>query len=235
MPDTVIITMVKRQANNAVKLWQLISQGLPVGAYSYSQGLEYAVEHCWIDNEEATLDWIRAQLLHAQAMLDIPAFKRLYKSCEDGDFEAFCYWNSFLLAARETSELLYEDRQMGQALANLLRSLEVTLPLDWPELSSRLSFLAAFALAADAWKIDCENAASGYLWSWCENQVMAAVKLIPLGQTAGQRMLLELGQTIEDAVAGGFELEDDDIGQLNVGFALSSALHETQYTRLFRS
>jgi urease accessory protein len=224
-----------KKAGNATRLWQLISQGLPVGAYSYSQGLEYAVEQGWVDTEDTALDWILGQLLHAQATLDVAVLKRLCTACEDCDYDAFCYWNRFLLAARETSELLYEDEQMGRALGNLLQSLNITLPEHWPALPGRVSFIAMFALAAGGWRIDCELTASGYLWSWCENQVMAAVKLIPLGQTSGQRMLLELADNIEAALEKGFELEDDEIGQLNPGFALGSALHETQYTRLFRS
>ena len=226
---------MRKTPANITRLWQLISPALPVGAYSYSQGLEYAVERGWIATETDALDWIGGQLAQAQATLDVPVLKRLYKACEQNDYAAFCFWNSFLLAARETGELLYEDRQMGQALVTLLRSLSIELPADWNELPNRVSFLAMFALAASNWCIRVEETALGYLWSWCENQVMAAVKLIPLGQTAGQRMLLALGDLLPEAVETGFVLEDDDIGRMNMGFALSSALHETQYTRLFRS
>jgi urease accessory protein len=227
--------MDKTAVSSAVKLWQLISPVLPVGAYSYSQGLEYAVERGWVSSEVDALDWIRGQLLQSQAAMDVPVLNRLHKTCMQNNYDDFCFWNRFLLAARETGELLYEDRQMGQALAKLLQSLAVSLPADWQVLPEKLSFAGVFALAAAGWQVDARQTALGYLWSWCENQVMAAVKLIPLGQTAGQRMLIELGECLPVAVEKGFELEDSEIGQMNMGFALSSALHETQYTRLFRS
>ena len=183
MQAPVIHIIMNNFDSSIAKLWQLISPTLPVGAYSYSQGLEYAVEHGWVNSEENALDWIGGQLLHAQATLDVAVLKRSYAACQKKHFEEYSYWNSFLLAARETSELLYEDLQMGSALMRLLESLNIQLPKEWLTLPDRVSFLAIFSLAVSSWEIDVKQSAAGYLWSWCENQVMAAVKLIPLGQT----------------------------------------------------
>lgn len=216
------------------KLWQLISPALPVGAYSYSQGLEYAVEAGWIDSADSARDWIAGQMTHSLAALDIAVFKRLYEAWAASNNDSIAYWNRYLLAARETSELHAEDLQMGGALARLLHELNVPVGR-WSDFAERTCFLNMFALAAVHWSIESTQAAHGYLWAWCENQVMAAVKLIPLGQTAGQKTLLNLGGRIGAAVDLGFDVEDDEIGRMNPRVALASALHETQYTRLFRS
>ena len=97
------------------------------------------------------------------------------------------------------------------------------------------SFPAAFAYAAAQWNIEPEAALQAYLWAWIENQVMAAVKAVPLGQTDGQRMLLSLGGRIENLVKKAMQMKDDEIGNFAPKLALLSARHETQYSRLFRS
>ncbi len=123
---------------------------------------------------------------------------------------------------------------MGRALARLAHDLECALPTSLRS-TDALSYAAAFAWLSVCWDIEARDALRGYWWSWCENQVAAAVKLIPLGQTAGQRMLLELGAAMPDVVARGMACADDDIGMTAHGLGIASALHETQHTRLFRS
>jgi urease accessory protein len=218
----------------SLRLWQLISPALPVGAFAYSQGLEYAVEREWIKDEKSTQQWITGLLNHSLSSLDVPILARIHKAWQTRDLTTVEYWNQYLQASRESNELLTEDRQIGTALKQLLLSLEVHSVKDWPE-SHPPSFVTLFALAAAHWKIPLGEACQGFLWSWCENQVSAAIKLVPLGQTAGQRILSAVIDEIPLAVERGLKLSDDDIGATAHGLGIASALHETQYTRLFRS
>jgi urease accessory protein len=227
------ISMHNNLTNHA-RLWQLISPALPVGAYAYSAGLEYAVDIGWVDNEEKAYDWILGQLQNSLSTLDAPILARLYKAWLENDSDKADYWSRFLLASRESSELLAEDRQMGNALAQLLPELGIAEAVSWRG-HNHTSFCSMFALGAVHWKIPVEEAMSGYLWAWCENQVAAAIKLIPLGQTAGQRILANTINSLPAAVEKGLLLSDDEIGAVSPGLAMASARHEIQYSRLFRS
>jgi len=217
-----------------LRLWQLISPALPVGAYAYSQGLEYALYAEWLESEDDIEGWIKGQIKHSLSHLDIPVLKRLYQAWLNNDTKQVNYWSQFLIASRETSEMVAEDLHLGRALAKLLVDLEVGKADDFLN-SERASFATVFSLAAVHWQIPLQEIANGYLWAWVENQVAAAVKMVPLGQTAGQRMLLSISELIPEAVRVGLELSDDDIGMLAPAVGIASALHETQYSRLFRS
>src|SRR5690606_2293539 len=129
----------------------------------------------------------------------------------------------------ETAEVRLEDMSMGGALAQLLTSFGLAVP------DKRLPFASAFAIACVHFRIAEREACAGYAWAWCEAQTAAAVKLVPLGHTAGQKILFDLGSRIPAAVDQGLACGDDDIGMSLPGFAIASALHEAQYTRLFRS
>jgi urease accessory protein len=212
-----------------MRLWQLISPTLPVGAFSYSQGLEQALESGAVAGEAGVREWLGGLLRHALAYVDMPIVLRVERAWRAGDADAVRRWSRELDAARETAELKLEDSTMGGALKQLLASLGAAAP------AHDVGFASAFAIAAAEWSIAPEDACAGYAWAWCEAQVAAAVKLVPLGHTAGQRLLLALGGEIAAAVETALALADDDIGQSLPGFALASALHETQYTRLFRS
>jgi urease accessory protein len=211
------------------KLWQLISPTLPVGAYSYSQALEQVHFQGIVHDAASAHSWLRDVLRLGVARLDLPILLRVHAAWSDRDALAVRRLSRALEARRETSELRFEDLAMGSALAQLLASFGVELP------ERRLPFASAFAVAAVAWSIGPEDACAGYAWAWCEAQVAAAVKLVPLGHTAGQRMLLELGLETPAAVAAAAACRDDEIGASLPGLAIASALHETQYTRLFRS
>ncbi|MCI0504477.1 MAG: urease accessory protein UreF [Gammaproteobacteria bacterium] len=225
---------MKPAPSSSLRLWQLISPALPVGAFAYSQGLEYAVEHGWVNNEETTAQWITGLMNHSLSALDVPILARLYKAWQARDMERVIYWNHTLQASRESNELLTEDRQIGCALKKLLIDLKIRLASQWPE-TEQPSFATMFALAASHWMITVNETCQGFLWAWSENQVAAAIKLVPLGQTAGQRILSRIIDEIPDAVARGLQLTDDAIGATVQGLGIASALHETQYTRLFRS
>jgi len=212
------------------RLLQLASPVLPVGAYSYSQGLEAAIEAGIVRDAASAERWIADVLAYSLARMEAPVFLRLCSAWRAGDDTAAARWNALFLASRETAELRAETAQMGYSLARLLPELGLgEVPLEEP------SFPAAFAFAVAAWQIDPHEALVAYLWSWIENQVLAAVKALPLGQTDGQRLLLSLGGRLEEIARAAARLDDDSLGNFTPGLALLSARHETQYSRLFRS
>lgn len=216
------------------RLLQLASPALPIGAYSYSQGLEYAVEAGWVGNAEDTRDWLLGLLSHGQAYLEVPLLARLYDAWEQGDAPAVARWTGLLLAARESAELQAEEQHLGSALARLLvdQGLEEAAP--W--LRRRpVSLATLWSLAALRWGVPRRAAILAYLWAWAENQTTAAIKLVPLGQSAGQRLLAGLMPSLAETVDAGLAVQDDEIGAGLPGLALASACHETQYSRLFRS
>ena len=216
-----------------LRLLQLVSPQLPVGAYAYSQGLEWAVEKGWVNTADQAADWISGLLVRNLANFEVPLIDRFYRAWRTGDAKAFEYWSHYLLAGRGTAELQQEERQMGQALLRLLKQLQPHRVEGG--FTCQPAFTAMFAVAAFNWKISRQAACAGFLWAWCENQVAAAVKLVPLGQTDGQRLLMNLAEKIPGAVSHGLGLEDGAIGASAPGMTMACALHETQYTRLFRS
>jgi urease accessory protein len=199
------------------KLLQLASPALPVGAYSYSQGLEAAVEAGIVHDAASAERWIADMLEFSMARLEAPMLWRMLQG-ED--------LNEVFLASRETAELRAETVQMGGSLKRLLADLSIEIKVDEP------SFPCAFAAAALAWELDRKETLVAYLWSWLENQVMAAIKAVPLGQTAGQKMLLLLGDRLEAIAERAMQGEWSNLAP---GLAVLSARHETQYSRLFRS
>ena len=218
----------------SLRLWQLISPALPVGAFAYSQGLEYAIDQNWVSDEKSTQQWISGLLNHTFAALDVPVLARMYRAWQKHDIINVIYWNNYLQASRESSELLMEDRQVGGALRQLLRDLKISNAEKWPD-DTPPSFATMFALAAEHWKVTLNETCKGFLWAWSENQVAAAIKLVPLGQTSGQRILSAVIEDIPLAVEHALALSDDELGAAAQGLGIASALHETQYTRLFRS
>ena len=216
------------------RLLQLASPTLPVGAYSYSQGLEAAIEARVVVDEAGAVAWIREVLALSLKGMEAPVFLRLASAWIEGDRARAILWNEEFIASRETSELRAETLQMGHSLRQLLRNLEPA-HAGVLEVFEELAYPTAFAFAAAAWKIEPREALAAYLFAWIENQVLAAVKAVPLGQTAGQRMLVQLADLIEPVVDAAAAMGDDDLHNFAPGLALLSSLHETQYTRLFRS
>lgn len=217
-----------------LRLFQLISPSLPVGAFTYSQGLEWAIEAGWVRDQTGLEHWLRGVLEHSVMTLEVPLLLRLYRAFAEGDEAAASHWCSLLIASRETAELRAEERQRGQALLRLLPNLQIQLPPGM-EAACGSSQLAGMALAAQRWGIAPDSLARGYLWSWLENAVMAGVKLIPLGQTAGQQLLLELAAELPPLLQRAAAMDDDAIGSSTPALAIASSRHETQYSRLFRS
>lgn len=224
----------QRYPLSRLRLFQLISPTLPVGAFAYSQGLEYAVQAGWIKDAQGAADWIHGVLRYSVSTLDIPVLKRLYRSWQVQDHVRVRDWSRFLMACRETRELRDEERHMGSALARLAVGLGIGEASQWID-DDQTTYAAMFTLVAVHWQIGKGDAASGYLWSWLENQVIAAVKLIPLGQTEGQRIIATLAEQVPACVEAGLRAGVDEIESTVPGVLFASALHETQHTRLFRS
>lgn len=218
-------------SESQIRLWQLISPTLPIGSFAYSQGLEFAVEEGWVSNEAQTLEWVGGQIRNTLSSLEIPVMQRLYNAWQEKNTEDVLYWNRWLLASRGSKELHDEDIQLGKALQRVLHGLEIKIPIE----NSEWSYAAMFAFASAEWAIPFTDAARGFLWSWSENQVAAAIKLVPLGQTSGQKLLSKILEDIPAAVKAAEKISDDEIGVLAPCLSIASALHETQYSRLFRS
>lgn len=217
-----------------LRLLHLVSPSLPIGAFSYSQGLEWAVEYGWVRDAGTLSGWLASSLESNVAGIDLPILARLYRACQAGDEDEVRHWSGMLLAYRETHELRSEERSRGRALATLLMGLDVEYAEAWRE-TLGLCQAAGFALASVKWGISLRAAALGYVWGWLENQITAGVKLIPLGQTQGQQVLFELTRSLPAAVRRGLAIQDHELGGATPALAIASSRHETQYTRLFRS
>jgi urease accessory protein len=217
-----------------LRLLQLASPALPVGAFAYSEGLEAAVHAGLVGDAAAAGRWIRGRLRHAVARTDGALLARLHAAWLADDADAVQRWTHVAGALRETRQLRDADRDMGQALARLLAALDIDAARPW--ITRRdASVPTLFALAAVRWGIAAEPAIAGLLWSWLEAQTTAAIKLVPLGQTAGQRLLLAAADDIPAAVADALACADDDLGAVSPGAALAAIGHETLEVRLFRS
>jgi urease accessory protein len=225
--------MRKRDPLALLRLFHLVSPALPVGAYAYSQGLEYAIHAGWVRDEESTLEWLLGIARFGVGTLDLPILQRLSLAWRAGDLEDVRCWNAQLLASRESSELRAEDVHLGRSLARVLVQLELPEARGWQERTP--TYATMFSLAGERWQIDVAEVLHGYLWAWCENQMLAAIKLVPLGQSAGQRLLHRLMGQIPAIVERAQALPLEDIGVGAVAQAFASACHESQYTRLFRS
>jgi urease accessory protein len=185
-------------------------------------------------DEASAAGWIGGVLDAGPAQLDVPVLARLYRAWENDDLAQVHHWSRTLDAARESGELQAEAHQLGESLAVLLTQLGVEAAQPWKEVEYA-GFPTLFALAAVHYRVPLPETALGFLWAWCENQVAAAIKLVPLGQTAGQRILSLLIGQLPAAAERGLALSDNEIGMLAPRLAIGSARHETQYTRLFRS
>lgn len=216
-----------------LRLLHLVSPALPLGAYAYSQGLEYAVHAGWVSDECTTAHWLQGLSRGAVGTLDLPLLARLHRAWRRSELEAVARWGADLLAARESAELRAEERHLGRALARVLVELGIGEAADWND--DRATWATLFSLAAVRWEIGELETLTGYLWAWSENQVLAAIRLVPLGQSAGQRVLRGLSDAIPEIVQQAVAISDEAIAISTPAQALACSLHEAQYTRLFRS
>ncbi len=225
-PEKVIIDPLKM-----LRLLRLCSPMLPIGSFTWSQGLESAVERGWIHHLESASDWVEAGLLMSVARMEGPLLLRLLAALQADDQEAFVGWNELTLALRETSELCNEDSEQGELLQRLNRLHYPT----YPHQSIKLSLPAAFAEALHAAEIPSRDGLLGFLWMWVETQVSQLIKLMPLGLRDGQELLDRLLTKIPLAHDISLSCPDDEIGVGLPGRALASSFHESQYCRIYRS
>jgi len=251
-----------QSASSLLALLQISSPSLPVGAFAYSQGLEYALDSGWCRNREEVQGWITNNLRFGLGQLDLPIYARIYRAWQTigqepsavvnepsavvneppatakkpsaGAEESLCFWNESLLAYRETKELYLEDVQVGCAYAqwHLGQGVERQVYLD---LCPQPTVVAMSALASVLTHIELPQALLGFAWGWAENQIACASKAMPMGQTDGQRILQGLIPLLAEICEQALLLDDDQIGTSLLGSAMASSLHEQQYSRLFRS
>jgi urease accessory protein len=208
-----------------------------VGGFSYSEGLEAAVDAGLATKEADAGDWLLAQLRLAQARADLAAAAQAHRAWSDGDTARAGALNAWVLATRESAELRQQTQQMGRSLAEWLKNR--------PAPDARVAQLAAlrpapawpvaFALAAAQAGAPARDALLAFGFGWAENMVQAAMRSVPLGQSAAQRMLARLIDALPDAAQRAAALADDQRQAFTPMLAILSAQHETQYSRLFRS
>lgn len=219
-----------------VRLLQLASPTLPVGAFSYSQGLEWQVDGGAIRTEADAGDWIMAVLDAGVARFELPLLAALMRAWADDGHASIAALNDDYLASREAAELRAETVQMGYSCGQLLKALDACRKVaDALADLTQPAFPTAWSGAAVALAVPVAPALTAWTWAWAENQVMAAIKAVPLGQTAGQRLLMSLGEAIPSRVAAAVDLPRADWSNFAPGLAIASCRHETQYSRLFRS
>ncbi len=224
------------QASSLIQLIWLASPALPVGGFSYSEGLESAVESAGVTGEEAATSWISDQLHLTLARGDLAVMAQAIPAWRANDMPRIKVLNDWVLQTRETSEFRAQTEQMGRSLLEWLRNHEganaahiqacAALPPTYP---------VAFALAASQTAADARDCLLAYAFGWAENMMQAALKSVPLGQSAGQRILARLSREIPPAVETALTLPDDERQAFSPMLAILSSQHETQYSRLFRS
>jgi urease accessory protein len=212
----------------------LASPALPVGGFAYSQGLEQAIEDRWVTDMQSAYVWIRDGLVLNMARQELPWWLACYQAAADQDWVRVVQINEHLHALRETGEFRLESVQMGHSMAKLFAQ--------WPQGQSLVAlteivwvYPSAYAALAAVSGVTQDLALSAYLWSWVENQVLAAVKSVPLGQIEGQTLLHRLKGDIVTAIGVAQGTAPEVAGSAAFGLAITSARHETQYSRLFRS
>lgn len=214
-------------------LLQLVSPALPIGAFAFSQGLESAFELGWVEDEASLARWLSGVLGDGLTRCELPVLARLQTALAEHDSASVAEWDAWLAATRETAELAAEECRLGASLARLLGSLEL-LPEE-SLLPPKAGYITLFAYAAHVRGVTPRQTLLGFGWAWLENQLAVACKALPLGHTAAQRVIERLRPELVSAVDRALSLDDDDLGPVLPGVALASALHETQYSRLFRS
>ena len=217
-------------------LMQLASPALPVGGFSYSEGLEAAVEHGLVHDEASAQTWLIDQLLLVQARSDLAVLAQAMAAWAQPDVPRLQQLNDWLLQTRETHEMRLQTEQMGRSLVDWLGnqaqadaarlSICAALPPTWP---------VAFALALHTHQAPVHDGLLASAFGWAENMVQTALKSVPLGQRSGQRILAALSAAIPEAVSHAMGLSDDARQSFAPRLAILSARHETQYSRLFRS
>ena len=217
-------------------LW-LASPALPVGGFSYSEGLESAIDTGAVHDEPSTQAWLLDQLHLGLGRSELPLLAQATGAWVTHDAERIAELNAWTLATRETSELRRQTEQMGRSMHEWLRQRAPDDPriATLAALAPAPAWPIAFALAAAQSGAPARDALLAFGFGWAENLVQAALKSVPLGQSAGQRVLGALAAALPTVVEAALALPDDERQAFTPMLAIHSSRHETQYSRLFRS
>jgi urease accessory protein len=218
-----------------LRLLQLASPLLPVGGYSYSEGLESLILQGNVYDRSTLQTWIDRELQTGAIGIETAIMDRAYLASIQFDLKRLNYWNNWLTAARETEELRLQSWQMGGSLIKLALELTPEIQASIDSIEDPCHYAIAFGITAQSWQIDRYQAILAYLHSWATNQIGVGVKLIPLGQTAGQQILWQLQGSIDLRSQTILVLDDEYLYACSWGSSLASMQHESLYSRLFRS
>ena len=224
-------------AASLLQLMWLASPALPVGGFSYSEGLEAAVEAQLVRNEADAGIWLRDQLHLSLARSDLAVCARAFKAWQRGDAATLAELNDWVTTSRETRELRQQTQQLGRSLCEWLknRSAVDDRVAQLKALTPAPTWPVAFALAVAQTGAPLRESLLAHAFGWAENMVQAALKAVPLGQSAGQRILAALVADIPAAVDRAMAMSDSARQAATPMLAILSAQHEAQYSRLFRS
>lgn len=218
----------------------LASASLPIGGFAYSQGLEQACDAGMLTDAQQASRWIGDYLMLVLARQELPWWQEVHQACLLEDWDRLFHGVSMLTALRETAELRLESRQMAHALSRLYDQwlpgfhAGTLLPVNLHEAVFQ-DYSAAHAVLCALRGLSAELGMTAWLWGWLDNQVLAAVKLVPLGQQDGQKLMHALKPSVALAIEQAMQLDLVSAGSAPIGLAITSARHETQYARLFRS
>lgn len=217
-----------------LRMLQFFSPAMPVGAYSYSQGLEWAVNSGWIIDVPSFKAWVDEQIRTTLARQELPLLRRLFSAAKNNDIEAVDQWSQLALAVRDTHEMREEERARAAAY---FRVLETICPVDarWQRDYFLRSPLVSMSWFSAKQRIDEAAMVSAFSHNWLENTLITGVKIIPLGQSSAQRLLFDLAGLITQAAQISLQVNDDDIGMSLPAVSMASCGHETQYSRVYRS
>jgi urease accessory protein len=222
-------------AASLIQLIWLASPALPIGGFSYSEGLEAAVDRAGITTEAAAADWLVDQLHLALSRGDLAIAAQSIEAWRHADLDRVMALNAWVLQTRETSEMRLQTTQMGRSLVEWMRNHELVQDkVEWLA-GNDPTYPVAFALAASQTLAPVRDCLMALAFGWAENMMQAALKAVPLGQSSGQRILARLAADIPAAVDQAMALSDDERQAFSPMLAILSAQHETQYSRLFRS
>lgn len=225
------------QAAALLHLLQFASPALPIGAYSYSQGMETALEQRIVTDASTARSSIVQHLQQVVAHWEAPLCWRLMQAFAARDMAAVQMWSERFIASRDSAEFRAETIQMGYSLTKLLAELGVAdgVLIEALQAMPEVALPTAYACAVVALAIPAPEALLAMLFTWAENQVLVCVKSVPLGQVAGQRLLLSLRPELEAAARLAQNLPDEEMCNWSPGLSLLSMQHEVQYSRLYRS
>ena len=219
-----------------IQLMWLASPALPIGGFSYSEGLEAAIDKGLVHDEHSACIWLLDQLHHSQARGDMAVLAQMVLAWQAHDTQRLTELSQWVHATRETAELRLQSEQMGRSMLEWLRN-QNTVDAESVDLCNALipTYPLTFALALSLTGAPLEQCLQSYAFGWAENMVQAALKSVPLGQNSGQRILLAMSQNISQAVSKALATTDETRQVFSPMLAILSAQHETQYSRLFRS